>query len=114
MYRLNKQTIYKGNKTQVCVIMVDENGWPLPLVGITAIHARIQNQDDSFVAKPAITAFTWGVVETFTAYVFEFTSEETALFKESPEESLWLKADYGENSKKFEFKKFLKVVPDVY
>ncbi len=114
MFKLNKATVYKGRAAQIPVCFVDEDGVNLHTCGITGSTIRIENQDGSFIEKAASTGLAWGTPDQTYLYIYPFTSEETALFKNGTEKSIFLKVIFGENCMKYEFKKFLTIFDDVF
>ncbi len=114
MYDFNKATIYKGRAVQIPVCFVDSDKQNLPTCGITGSTVKIENQDGSFIEKAAATGIAWGVVCQTYMYIYQFTPEETALFLPGNDLSLYLTILFGENHYKYEFKKFLTVVEEIF
>ncbi len=114
MYKFNKACVYKGRASQIAVVFVDENGVNLHTCGMTASTIRIENEDGSFIEKVAGSGISWGAPDQTYLHLYDFTPEETALFKKGLERSIFLKISFGTPFLKFEFKKFLNVYEDLF
>ena len=114
MFKMNKAVVYKGRASEIAVCFVDQDCNNLHTCGITGSFLRIENQDGSFIEKAASSGIAWGAPESTYMYIYPFTAEETALFKLGVDLSVYLKIVFGANSMKYEFKKFLLVMNDVF
>ncbi len=116
MYRMNKQTLFRGRAAQVCVTFVDKNNnnEQLFTCGITGSKIRVQNEDESFTEKVASSGLVWGIPQKTYIYIYDFTAEETALMKLGADQSLFLQIDFGADFSRHEMKQFLTIIDDAF
>lgn len=114
MYKFNKAIVYKGRANEIAVCFVDENYNSLPTCGISSSSIRIENEDGSFIEKVATQGLAWGLPDKNYLYIYPFTADETNLFKAGVDKSIFLKISFGADCMKYEFKKFLTVLDDVF
>lgn len=111
---MNKPTIYRGRSAEIGILLVDDDSKNFHTCGITGSFLRIENQDGSFIEKAASTGLAWGLPDLNYLYVYPFTDVETNAFNLGVDLSVWLNIIFGANSMKYEKKKYLTVLEDVF
>jgi len=112
-FEINKFKAYRGRACQFAILMVDEDGDPIPVEGLQTITALIQNEDGSYLEKAAAGGVTWGLGEKVTLYYFTFTAEETEVWKLGDNRAIFVRIGFTATTIMHEFNTFLDVAEEL-
>jgi hypothetical protein len=105
--------VIRNEPSQIAALLIDERGIKLPTSGLISVSLFVQKEDNTYLEKSAASGLIWGYGDTTSLYIFNFTAEETILFKLGSEQSAFLKITYATSHLTFELKSFLTVAKDL-